>query len=174
MYVGGVVGSVPWKQSKLSLTLTLTWGNCEGSCSKYNWDSWTPCIALHASQNVVEHLKRLETIQVIEHSAAVNACKKSNNSYSNYRSQVTTVFIRRSTKSPYILYGTPSKFYPSPRTWCHYASQPLKFPGVLMHTCHVTIDHLPCLMVRFVILHNNSDIMQSIIYSVSDKICLTQ
>ena len=83
MYAGGVVGSVPWfiQANKLSLTLTLT---CEGSCSKYNWDPWTPCIALHASQNVVECLKCLETIQVIEYSAAINACKKSNNSYSNY------------------------------------------------------------------------------------------
>ena len=39
-----------------------------------------PSIALHASGNIAQHLKRLETIQVIEHSAMVNACKNSGNS----------------------------------------------------------------------------------------------
>ena len=51
--------------------------------------------------------------KMIEHSAKVNARKKSGNSY--YRSQVTIVFIRKSTKSPYILYDTQSKFYPTSR-----------------------------------------------------------
>ena len=112
-----------FKQGKLSLMLTLTWGDCKGSCNDYNWDSWAPCIALHASRNVVQRLKHLETIQVIEHCAVVNACKKGANSYC--WSQVTTVFIRKTTKSPYILYGTPLKFYPSLRTWPHHASRPL-------------------------------------------------
>ena len=44
----------------------------------------------HASRNVVQCLKDLETVQAIEHSAVVNACKKSGNSY--YRSQVTIAF----------------------------------------------------------------------------------
>ena len=39
-----------------------------------------PSIALHASGNIAQHLKRLVTIQVIEHSAMVNACKNSGNS----------------------------------------------------------------------------------------------
>ena len=39
-----------------------------------------PSIALHASGNVAQCLKRLETIQAIEHSAMVNACKNSGNS----------------------------------------------------------------------------------------------
>ena len=114
-----------FKQGKLSLTLTLTWLDvtARGSCNDYNWDSWAPCIALHASRNVAQRLKRLETIQVIEHSAVVNACKKGANSYC--WSQVITVFIRRTTKSLYILYGTPLKFYPSPRTWRHHASRPI-------------------------------------------------
>ena len=111
-----------FKRSKLSLTLALTWSNCKGSCSDHNWDSWAPCIALCPSQNIVQRLKHVETIQAIEHSAVVNGCKKSGNSY--YWSEVTTVFIR-STKSPYILYGTPSKFYPSPCVWCHHESRPL-------------------------------------------------
>ena len=119
-----------FKQGKLSLTLTLTWGNCKGSRTDYNWDSWAPSIALHASRNVAQRPKRLETIQVIEYSAVVNACKKSGNSY--YWSQVITVFIRRTTKSPYILYGTPLKFYPSPRTWRHHASRPLEYDGMRM------------------------------------------
>ena len=37
-------------------------------------------IALHASGNIAQRLKRLETIQVIEHSTMVNACKNSGNS----------------------------------------------------------------------------------------------
>ena len=115
-----------FKQSKLSLRLTLARGKCWGSCSDYNWDLWAPHIALHASQNVLRCLKRLETVQVTEHSVVVNGCKNSGNSY--YWSQVTTLLIRRSMNSPYILYGTPSKFYPSPRTWRHYASRP--FSGV--------------------------------------------
>ena len=41
----------------------------------------------HASRNVVQCLKHLETVQVIEHSAEVNPRKKSGNSY--YQSQVT-------------------------------------------------------------------------------------
>ena len=110
-----------FKQGKLSLTLTLTWGNCKGSCNHYNWDSWAPSIALHASRNVAQCLKRLETIQVI------------------------MVFIRRTTKSPYILYGMPLKFYPSPHTWRHHASRWLPLhafhPVVsksnhLVHYCH--------------------------------------
>ena len=36
-----------------------------------------PYVALHASQNIAQHLKYLETIEVIEHSAVVNACKNS-------------------------------------------------------------------------------------------------
>ena len=48
-----------FKQSKLSLTLTLARGKCWGSCSDYNWDSWAPHIALHASRNVAWHLKCL-------------------------------------------------------------------------------------------------------------------
>ena len=112
-----------FKQGKLSLMLTLTWYNCKGSCNNYNWDSWAPYIALHASRNVMQRLKHLQTIQVIEPSAVVNACKKSANSY--YWSQVIMVFIRRSTEFPYILYGTQLKFYPSPRTWRHHASWPL-------------------------------------------------
>ena len=86
-----------FKQGKLSLTLTLTWGDCKGSCNDYNWDSWAPCIALHASRNSAQHLKCLETIQVIEHSAVVNACKNSGNSYC--WSKVIMVFVRRTTKS---------------------------------------------------------------------------
>ena len=81
-----------FKQGKLSLTLTLTWGDCKGSCNDYNWDSWAPCIALHASRNVAQRLKRLETIQVLEHFAVDNACKKEANTYC--WSQVITVFIR--------------------------------------------------------------------------------
>ena len=69
------------------------------------------CSFFHASRNVVQCLKQLETVQAIEHSADVNPCKKSDNSY--YRSQVTIVFISKSTKSPYILYDTLSKFYPT-------------------------------------------------------------
>ena len=57
----------------------------------------------------------------------VNGCKNCGNSY--YWSQATTLLIRRSMNSLYILYGTPSKFYPSPRTWRHYASWPLPLPG---------------------------------------------
>ena len=102
--------------SKVSVMLTLTWGNCEGSCSNYDWDSWVPCIALVAIRNVAQLPKRIETIQSIKHSAVVNACKNSGNIY--YWSQVT-MFIRRGTKFPYILYGTPSKFYIRPRTWHH-------------------------------------------------------
>jgi len=34
-----------------------------------------PHVALHASQNVARHLKCLETVQAIEHSVVVNACK---------------------------------------------------------------------------------------------------
>ena len=68
-----------FKQGKLSLTLTLTWGNCKGSCNNYNWDSWAPSTALHASRNVAQRLKRLETIQMIEHSAVVNSCQKDAN-----------------------------------------------------------------------------------------------
>ena len=112
-----------FKQSKFSLMLTLARGKCWGSCSNYNWDPWVLHIALHASRNILRRLKRLETVQAIEHSVVVNACKYSGNSY--YWSQVTTLLIRRSMNSPYILYGTPSKFYPSLRTWRHYASQPL-------------------------------------------------
>ena len=114
-----------FKQGNLSLTLTLTWSDCKGSCNDYNWGSWALCIALHASQNVAQRLKHLETIQVIEHSAVVNAFKKSVNSYC--WSQVITAFIRRTTKSPYILYGMTMKFYPSPHTWHHHASRPLCF-----------------------------------------------
>ena len=69
-----------FKQGKSLLTLTLTWGNCKGSCNDYNWNSWAPFIALHTSRNVAR-LKRLKTIQVIEPSAVANACKKSTNSY---------------------------------------------------------------------------------------------
>ena len=112
-----------FKQSKLSLTLTLARAKCWGSCSDYNWDPWAPHIALHASWNVSRCLKHLETVQAIEHSVVVNGCKNNGNSY--YWSQVTTMLIRRSMKSTYTLYGTPSKFYPSPRTWRHYASRPL-------------------------------------------------
>ena len=61
-----------FERSNLSLMLTLTWGNCEGTCSDYNWDSWALCIALHASRNVVQSLNRLETIQAIEHPAVHN------------------------------------------------------------------------------------------------------
>ena len=122
-----------FKQGKLWLMLTWTWGDCKGSCNNYiyNWDSRAPSIALHASRNVAQRLKRLETIQVIEHCAVDNACKKGANSYC--WSQVITVFIRRTTKSPYILYGTSLKFYPSPRMWRHHASRPLKqVPGVIV------------------------------------------
>ena len=66
-----------FKQSKLSLTLTLARAKCWGSCSDYNWDPWAPHIALHASWNVPRHLKRLETVQAIEHSVVVNGCKNS-------------------------------------------------------------------------------------------------
>ena len=129
-----------FKQGKLSVTLTLTWGDCKGSCSDYNWESWAPCIALHASRNVAQRLKRLETIQVIEHSAVVNACKKSANSYC--WSQVITAFIRRITKFPYILYGTALKFYPmpSPRTWRHHASQPLRHKYITVSESHASVD----------------------------------
>ena len=37
-------------------------------------------IAFHATRNVVQCLKCLETIQAIEHSAVVNACMQSKNS----------------------------------------------------------------------------------------------
>ena len=104
-----------FKQGRLSLMLALTWGKCKGSCS--DWDSWVPCIALHARRNVAQCLKHLEILQAIEHSTVVNACKMSGNSY--HWSQVTTVFIRKSTS---ILYGTSSKFYPSPHAWRHHAS----------------------------------------------------
>ena len=70
-----------FKQSNLSLTLTLARGKCWGSCSDYNWDPWAPHIALHASRNVPRRLKRLETVQVIEHSVVVNRCKMGSNSY---------------------------------------------------------------------------------------------
>ena len=113
-----------FKQSKLSLTLTLARGKCWSSCSDYNWDPWVPRIALHASRNVPWRLKRLETVQATENSVVVNGCKNSSNNY--YWSQVTTLLIRRSMNLPYILYGTPSKFYPSPRTWRHYASWSLQ------------------------------------------------
>ena len=130
MYVGRAASSVSSTGSiqamylrKLILTLTPTRGNYEGSCSDYDQDSWAPCSFFHASRNVVQSLKHLETVQAIEHSAEVNPRKKSGNSY--YRSQVTIVFISKSTKSPYILYDTPSKFYPTSHMWCLYASQPL-------------------------------------------------
>ena len=109
-----------FKQSKLSLMLTLARGKCWGSCSDYNWDPWVSRIPLHASRNVPRRLKCLETVQATEHSVVANRCKNSGNSY--YWSQVTTLLIRRSMISPYILYGTPS-----PRTWRHYASRPLGF-----------------------------------------------
>ena len=80
-----------FKQSKLSLMLTLAWGKFWGSC---NWDPWAPHIALHASWNVPRHLRRLETVQAVEHSVVVNGCKNNGNSY--YWSQVTTLLIRRS------------------------------------------------------------------------------
>ena len=35
------------------------------------------CTLLHASRNVVQHLKCLEIVQAIEHSVVVNACKNS-------------------------------------------------------------------------------------------------
>ena len=88
----------PFKQSKLPLTLTLARGKCWGSCSNYNWDSWVPHIALHASRNVARCLKCLETVQATEHSVVVNACKNSDNSY--YWSKAKMVLIRRSMKSP--------------------------------------------------------------------------
>ena len=66
-----------FKQSKLSLTLTLARAKCWGSCSDYNWDPWAPHIALHASWNVPRCLKHLETVQAIEHSVVVNGCKNS-------------------------------------------------------------------------------------------------
>ena len=111
-----------FKQSKLSLMLTLARGKCWGNCRDYNWDLWAPHIALHASWNVLTCLKCLETLRAIEHSVVVNGCKNSGNSY--YWSQVTTLLIRRNMNLPYILYGTLSRFYPSPHAWCHYASQP--------------------------------------------------
>ena len=64
-----------FKQSKLSLTLTLARGKRWGSFSDYNWDPWAPHIAVHASQNVPRHLKRLETVWAIEHSVVVNDAK---------------------------------------------------------------------------------------------------
>ena len=125
----------PFKQSKLSLMLTLARGKCWGSCysSNNNWDSWALHIALHASRDVARRLKRLETVLAIEHSVVVNGRKNSGNSY--YWSQVTTLLIRRSMKSTYTLYGTPSKFYPSPHTWCHYASRP--FARALSMSLHL-------------------------------------
>ena len=35
------------------------------------------CTSLHASRNVVQHLKCLKTVQAIEHSVVVNTCKNS-------------------------------------------------------------------------------------------------
>ena len=75
----------------LCLILTLARGKFWGSC---NWDPWALHIALHASRNVPWRLRRLETVQAIEHSVVVNGCKNSSNSY--YWSQVTTLLIRRS------------------------------------------------------------------------------
>ena len=105
-----------FNQGKLSLMLTVTWGDCKGS-----WDSWVLCIALDPSRNIAQCLKHLETIQVIEHSAVVNACKRSVNSYC-----WSQFIIRRTTKFPYILYGTLLKFYPNPSMWRHHASRPLQ------------------------------------------------
>ena len=48
---------------------------CEDVLTKLN------CVALNASRNIVQRPKHIETIQRIEHSAVVNACKKSGNSY---------------------------------------------------------------------------------------------
>ena len=77
-----------------------------------------PCIDLHASWNVAQCQKCLETIQAIEHSAVVNACKKSSNSY--YWSQVTNVY-QEEYKIPIHSLWHAVKV---PRTWHHYASWP--------------------------------------------------
>ena len=58
----------------------------------------------------VQSLKHLETVQAIEHSAMVNAHKKE-----WQQLLLITSYNRKGTKSPYILYGTQSKFYPTSR-----------------------------------------------------------
>ena len=54
-----------FKQSKLSLMLTITAKSCSASYL-------APCIALHVSQNITQHLKHLQTIRAIEHPTMVN------------------------------------------------------------------------------------------------------
>ena len=69
-------------------------------------------LMMTASRNVVRRLKRLETVQVIEHSVLVNACKNI-----LWQQLLLITSYKGAYQEEYeILNGTPSKFYPSPRT----------------------------------------------------------
>ena len=47
-----------------------------------------PYKAFHANRNIPRCLQHLETVQVIEHSVVVNACKNSGNNYtSSYKEE---------------------------------------------------------------------------------------
>ena len=44
----------------------------------------------------------------------------------SFRVAIWSTFVTRVGNFPYILYGTPSDFYPSPHTWRNHASRPLQ------------------------------------------------
>ena len=144
-----------FKQNKLSLPPILARDKCWGSCSDYNWDPWAPRIALHASRNVPRHLKRLETVQAIEHTVVVNGCKNSGNSY--YWSQVTTLLIRRSMNSPYTFSMAHRRsFTPALVRDVHYASQPLS------HKYHLFAHVLLCFGAMGLIIDNDDNKIHTI------------
>ena len=56
----------------------LTATECSITWTVSNWDPWVPHIALHASWNVLQRLKRLESLQLHQHLALARVSVRDN------------------------------------------------------------------------------------------------
>ena len=102
----------PFMQSKLSLTMTLTRGNCGAVVAIIIRTLGRRAVASHACRNVARRLKRIETIQTIEH---CGQCLQKERQplllITSYKGACLSGVQNSHTE---FLYGVQSKFTPRP------------------------------------------------------------